>query len=588
MVDPFSDNHDDLKIYKTCMDLQASLLSLPGFGIHFVALLDGPDPVVCIRELCHSGIPLCYLFNLLPVEHYPRIELNFTTSHNSDYAQRLAIVQFAMRVSQAFKCEYFTVNDLPSSNGFEKALGAVSAVLDRLTSAGMTQGFSKRFLNNRGTPDRQHECSALIDTLLESERGFVAQMETMENFSRALSVAGMLEPKSLPLIFPKKMFVFCRKFCIQLECVAQVPWEEQNWGSPFILRAMDMTMNLSIHCVNWILAKPGLASFDMETLQIPGFKATSKSIDALASVPLQRISYYRDFLVASTYTRHVYLMLKASVQGLLTFDLTEHKYHKELVLGVACVQQVMDTISKAQRKAITDQVCQTLQSRVADWQILDINSLGQFILERNLLTRRNDLLQNFDVFMFENEILLCDEAFPPVTPAISRRSRRRAISISTPPSQVGALYIKDRIPTSGITDTTRTEFERVKDNGPHLFFQLTLSMEDRRSLSFLFPEHDDMQKWYDELQPLKRKSTIGDQTLGNTDQNRGQQSWQRKRAATYSGKSSDVDVHPSASTSPRSTFDQTALVQARFTKSEPPRLLLPTFLGTDITPGTRN
>ncbi|KAJ4000846.1 hypothetical protein F5050DRAFT_285742 [Lentinula boryana] len=534
-----SDPYDDLRTYRICSNLQARLLSLPGFGIYFEALLDSPDPVACIRMLISFGVPLCHLFNLLPAERYPRIRLDFSTSHDDNYTQRLAIARFALHVNQAFECEHFTVNDILSSqstSGFNKAFNAVSAVLDKLNAVSAVGG--QLSLTNRRDKGQQ-DASHAINNLLISERNHVARLKTLEDFLDALPIVGRPNSDSMSLIFPKKMFVFCRKLRIQLECIAQLPWEEQNWGAPFISQAMDMTMNLRIHCVNWILVKPALADLDMETLKFPG-KATSESVDALVLAPFERLSHYSKFLKQ---------LMSSSAS-------TNHKYHKELLLGVACIQQVTETVLKAQRKTISDRVYETLKTRIADWQSLDVNSLGHLILEGNLLTRRNDILQNFDVFLFENELLLCDEIeiFPPIPLNASRIGRRGVVSASLPPSQEHSLYIKDQIPVRAITNVIQTEFRRVKDNGLHIFFELALSIKGH-VVSLLYPDHDDMQKWYHELHiAQQREVEIRDKAHEGTSRSRVQGYHmpstrlnavaQRKRADTYNGTLTDIENGP--------------------------------------------
>lgn len=137
-----------------------------------------------------------------------------------------------------------------------------------------------------------------------------------------------------------------------------------------------------------------------------------------------------------------------------------HAYHDELTVAVACVKRGVDRAIKAQKKAISDQICETLKRRIADWQGLEISTLGQVILESNLLTRRNDILQRFDVFLFENELVLCDETLPP-PPSISRIGKRK--SVSYPPLyKESTLYIKDHFLIQNTWTISMTEFRRVQ------------------------------------------------------------------------------------------------------------------------------
>ncbi|KAF9078235.1 hypothetical protein BDP27DRAFT_1311016 [Rhodocollybia butyracea] len=482
---------DELKLYKDCVSLQSRLFSLPGFAL-YSDLLDLADPIDCIHRLFILGIPLCHLWNLLPSRKFPKIELDFTLGQ--EYTRRFAIAQFASSVHLVFRSDHFNIDDLLTSEtnaGFDKAVRALSVVLDELRS-NEYKGPSHANLKEPTSID--DEAYSIVAHLLQSERNHVAEMELLEKFCSILADIGTLDAKTLSLVFPKKLFIFARKFRIRLECVAQMPWKEQNWGAPFIAHAMDIAMNLRIHCVNWILVKPALAGLDMESLQIPDFTATPVSVEALVSKPLHHLFEYQLILGD---------LMRISAA-------TNHKHHEELNLGIASIQQVMDRIMNAQREAVSNQTIQTLQTRIANWRDLDANKLGQLIIEGSLLTRRNNILQNFDVFLFEKFLLLCSETLPP--PASSRLGRRKVSSASIPPSRGNMLYIEHYFTTRDISIISQSQFYRAQNDSIRKYFELVLAI-GTDVISLLYLTEHDMQEWHDKPFHTRRKLSMG--TLTN-------------------------------------------------------------------------
>ena len=118
-------------LYQQCSSLRARLMRIKDFSPYF-ALASPPDssrqstdPVTQLWDCFALGIPLCYLFNLLPPPITP-INVNtapdqFDTSNEKD--KKRAIALFSMQIRQLEDCEQFTVTDLynrDSTDGFVK------------------------------------------------------------------------------------------------------------------------------------------------------------------------------------------------------------------------------------------------------------------------------------------------------------------------------------------------------------------------------------------------------------------------------------------------------------------------------------
>lgn len=113
-------------LYQECSRLKARLMRLRGFDYYF-SLVDSSnarqstDPVTQMWDLFSYGIPLCYIFDLLPEE------MGFDKINNSDFdpeqyqikpdtLKKRAIALFSMKVNgiavRIPEVESFTVTDL--------------------------------------------------------------------------------------------------------------------------------------------------------------------------------------------------------------------------------------------------------------------------------------------------------------------------------------------------------------------------------------------------------------------------------------------------------------------------------------------
>ena len=118
-------------LYQQCSSLRARLLRIKDFPPYF-ALASPPgssrqstDPVTQLWDCFALGVPLCYLFNLLPP---PIIRININTvpdqfDASNERDKKRAIALFSMQIRQLEDCEQFTVTDLynrDSTDGFVK------------------------------------------------------------------------------------------------------------------------------------------------------------------------------------------------------------------------------------------------------------------------------------------------------------------------------------------------------------------------------------------------------------------------------------------------------------------------------------
>ena len=118
-------------LYQQCSSLRSRLMRIRGFAPYFnlgsADSRQSTDPVTQLWDLFAAGIPLCFIFDLIPASY------NLTRLNNSAYnpekyeanpfrEQKHAIALFAMQirtdkvVDKIPGCELFTVTDLWDRN----------------------------------------------------------------------------------------------------------------------------------------------------------------------------------------------------------------------------------------------------------------------------------------------------------------------------------------------------------------------------------------------------------------------------------------------------------------------------------------
>jgi cell division control protein 24 len=106
-----------ISLYQQCSSLRARLMHLhqfpPFFSLSSTHSCSSTDPVAQLWDLFALGVPLCYIFNLLPL---PITPINVDTSPdfdvNNDRLKKRAIALFVMGVKQVPQTEAFTVREL--------------------------------------------------------------------------------------------------------------------------------------------------------------------------------------------------------------------------------------------------------------------------------------------------------------------------------------------------------------------------------------------------------------------------------------------------------------------------------------------
>jgi cell division control protein 24 len=130
-------------LYQQCSSLRTRLMRVQDFSDFFNMSVESEpsssrrstDVVSQLWDCFVLGVPLCYLFNLLP--HVQPIDINIANfDPTNDRTRKRAIALFAMNVQQLEGCGTFTVTDLwdrGSTDGFVKVCLSSLALCGFLT-----------------------------------------------------------------------------------------------------------------------------------------------------------------------------------------------------------------------------------------------------------------------------------------------------------------------------------------------------------------------------------------------------------------------------------------------------------------------
>ncbi|KDQ21397.1 hypothetical protein BOTBODRAFT_50042 [Botryobasidium botryosum FD-172 SS1] len=486
-------------LYQQCAQLRANLLRIHDFAPYLSpALTSGTasatrqstDPVHQLWDCLALGIPLCFLFNLLPLPASARIDINTDPADlNPDdvKAKKKAIIHFLMGINTLRKAgqwdewEQFNVSELLDSerntNGFVKVVNTVSQLIQRLpphvfmdedvplsptTSGNPESPQENRPCDTSGYPpltfpppanaqeaDRQQVLKELIIT----ERKYVQDLEVMQAYASALGKDGIMDQDTIHHLFPQlnQLLDFQRHFLIALEGVVEQPWPQQRWGHAFTSMEQGFVV-YEPYCANYTSASELLQVEEQNLMVLSHVIHPKSELPAFLIKPVQRICKYPLLLES--------LVKRTSVK--------EYPYYDELLEGVAAAKRITDRVNEAQRRAENELIVKALELRVEDWKGHHLSNFGRLLLDDIFVVNKAEVDREYHVFLFEKIILCCKEAV--VGSGSSRKSSKTSSLLKKGPGSVSGsplvnmgaagrrkmtpLLLKGRIFLNNVTSAT--------------------------------------------------------------------------------------------------------------------------------------
>ncbi|KAF8585998.1 hypothetical protein K439DRAFT_1409563 [Ramaria rubella] len=417
-------------LYQDCSQLRARLLRIRNFQ-PFLDLVIPQDDIRKSTDMVHDlwdhlqlGVPLVFLFNLLPPPAIPidnintdpdSIDLDFMSGKGRKSRQR-PVAQVIMAIARLQKEGHwkpdlnFTVGDLDgnNTNGFVKVVQTLIYLVDRLppdvfieepVPSSPPSNTSQSSFHSTPSSDQNvaHEAERrnIIREMLETERKYVQDLEVMQTYATALLQHHIIDQDTIHHLFPGllKLLDFQRKFLISMEQIAEHPWREQAWGQLFTNNEEEFEV-YEPYCANYTNATELLLAEEQNLMTLADVINPKSELPAFLIKPVQRICKYPLLLDS---------LLKKSSRN-------DYPLYDDLVEGSASAKRVTDKINEAQRRAENIQTVQTLQTRVEDWKGHHLGNFGDLLLDDIFLVTKSDVDREYHVFLFEKIILCCKEA----------------------------------------------------------------------------------------------------------------------------------------------------------------------------------
>ncbi|KAJ7827589.1 Dbl homology domain-containing protein, partial [Mycena leptocephala] len=479
-----------MSFLQQCSALRDRLMQIRGFPHYFsLANPDNPavddqsmDPITQLWDLFSLGIPLYYIFDLLPEEdgftkinHSQFNQEQYTA--NPDRAKKRAIALFAMQLrTKKFEqkipaCETFTVTDLwgrNSTDGFLKVVNTVTAIVNYLPPdafEGLVPALpmSKNLLALRDNPPDNPKPALptrtqenIIRELVETERKYGKDIELMHKYATVLSQSNWIDDNIRLSLFPNinELFNFQRKFLIRLEATAELAWQDQNWGQHFLEAEKEFGEVYAPYYANYVSSSEFVLTDEVQQKLAPlnHLMNVKAELPAFIKKPVGRIFKYPLLLDS---------LLKASWAA-------DYQNFNALKQGSEASKRVADRVNGAARRAETEQTVKSLQTRVDDWKGHNVDNFGELLLYDFFVVNKSDVDREYHVFLFEKILLLCKEI------SKDAPNRKTFYARNTP------LLLKGRIFVSSVTQVVpSSETDSNASSSPYpRRYSLTVSWKE--------------------------------------------------------------------------------------------------------------
>lgn len=360
------------------------------------------DPLSKLTLICRQGFPLCTLYNALGPEKLLSVDTDPNLNAVNNCKANVYRFIVACRQNLLFPEEdMFTITDLyqDDTNGFVKVVNTINKLLQLLENRGIiTVRSSNRNSDSTTDPNApKNTRDKVVLELLETERKYVQDMETLQNYMRELQIQKIVSPDTIHYLFGNlnSLVDFQRRFLIQLEEIAEKSPEEQRIGHLFT----QMEESFSVYepyCANFYSAQ------DLVVQETPRLQKLAEILNPIYQLP--------SFLIKPVQRICKYPLL---LQELVKSTDKSWAYYNEAQAGVEAIRRVAEKVNETQRQHENVQAVQDLKKRLDDWKELTIDGYGNLMLHEKLTISTNGSETNereLFVFFFEKVLLFCKES----------------------------------------------------------------------------------------------------------------------------------------------------------------------------------
>ncbi|KAJ7039700.1 Dbl homology domain-containing protein [Mycena alexandri] len=380
-----TDSTQSMSLSGHCANLLARLMHIRGFP-NYVSLArsshDSNDPVTQLWDIFALGVPLCYLFDLLPedagfdkINHSEFDEEQYNTNPNRTQMHAIALFAIQIRADNVTDkisdCEDFTVADLwdrSSTDGFEKAVATVTAIVNHLPQDVFITGPLEKLPPHVPLPNKAQETrrNNVIRELVETERKYLWDLEHMQNYAVVVAQSNLIDREIHHRIFANtsELVKFHRKFLVSVDANAGLAWEDQRWGLLFLEAEKEFGEIYVPYCANYTNIK-FTPEQERNLSSLNHLMNLNGELPAFMIKPLGRVCKYP-------------LLLECLIK---TSSAANYQHYEELKRGLQAHRRVTDLINEAQRRAENERTVKSLRTRIDDWKGHKLKDFGDLVLD---------------------------------------------------------------------------------------------------------------------------------------------------------------------------------------------------------------
>ncbi|KAK6458786.1 uncharacterized protein RJT20DRAFT_143579 [Scheffersomyces xylosifermentans] len=393
------------------------------------------DPATHIWKLFQQGAPLCLVFNSV----MPHYQIPVVGSDDLRLCKK-SVYDFLIAVKTQLKFEdemMFTISNVfsDSTKDLLKIIKVVNAVLKskRENTFSLDTEFSQQ--TAIGEIIISNERSKVFKEIIETERKYVTDLETLAKYRTELVNAELIPSEQIHTLFPNlnEIIDFQRRLLNGLECNINVPYKYQRIGSIFIhaskgpFKAYEPWTIGQLSAID-LITKEAHNLKKSSTLLDPGFELQSYIIK-----PIQRLCKYPLLLKE---------LIKASPES-LDPNLPASAAYNELIIARNAMKEMANQVNEAQRRAENVEYLHHLTERVANWRGFNLRDQGELLHHGVVGVKDADNEKEYVAYLFERIIFFFVETEKPQDPKEKDKkkmlSARKKSSGSVPTSSTANI-----------------------------------------------------------------------------------------------------------------------------------------------------
>ncbi|KAI9023830.1 hypothetical protein CLU79DRAFT_718594 [Phycomyces nitens] len=421
-------------LYYTCRSVLQGLAAVPGFESYLNQQQDSitnVDPLSKLWSICKQGDSLCLLYNTL----MPDSPINIARPDPKTVIKPKAYIYHfivACRDQLHFPEEsLFTLTDLwqNDTNGFVKVVDTLKRILDLLEDQGIISIHTATNRNSDPNAPKNMRDKVVIE-FLETERKYVQDLETLQNYMREAQIQDVLPRDTLHHLFGNlnALVDFQRRFLIQLEDNADRAPQEQRFGNMFI-QLEEAFAVYEPFCANFQRAQDLVLQEGNKLQRLADILNPVYELPSMLIKPVQRVCKYP-------------LLMQEIVKG----TPEDWKYSDEMKAGHAAIQRIASNVNETKRCQENELIVEDLKRRIEGWKG-PIENFGLLLLQDKFFLMGNDSGREMTTFLFEKTLLICKEELD---------TNRRANGMMKKKKKETTFVVKGKIMISKIVQVVDT------------------------------------------------------------------------------------------------------------------------------------